>query len=67
MKKLARIAVKMGDEYIAIKADIDRSDDKTAWLRWLKKHVRYSKITAERYMRVSRLVKKSITSDAFLM
>ncbi len=65
LKNLTRIAVKIGNELITTKEDLDNSGDKTAWQRWLKKHVRFSKITAERYMRVSRLVKKSITGDAF--
>lgn len=59
--RLADVVADIGDELVATKAALDRSADKTAWLRWLRDHARFAVQSAENYMRVSRLRKK-ITS-----
>jgi hypothetical protein len=58
-EKLGRIRAQIGAELIAVKAALDKTPDKTAWLRWLKDHVHYSADTAQRYMRVARFSEKN--------
>jgi hypothetical protein len=53
-QKLGQIVAEIGAELIAVKEALDKTPDKTAWLRWLKEHVHYSAKTAERYMQVAR-------------
>lgn len=55
---IGRIVAGIGDELIATKIALDRTPDKTAWLRWLSQHVKLGAQSAENYMRVSRLRKK---------
>ena len=57
-EKLGGIIAAIGAELIAVKEALDRLSDKTAWLRWLREHVRYSVATAENYMRVAQFAKK---------
>jgi hypothetical protein len=56
--RLADIVADIGDELVATKAALDRTADKTAWLRWLRDHVQFVVQSADNYMRVSRLRKK---------
>ncbi len=56
--RLADIVADIGDELAATKAALDRTADKTAWLRWLKDHVQFVVQSADNYMRVSGLRKK---------
>ena len=58
-ERLGRIVAEIGAELIAAKAALDKTTDKTAWLRWLKDRVHYSVATAENYMRVARFAKKN--------
>jgi hypothetical protein len=53
--RLADVVADIGDELAATKAALDRSADKTAWLRWLRDHVQFVAQSAENYMRVSGL------------
>ena len=64
-KEMGRIAAEIGAELIAAKEAIDKTPDKTAWLRWLKDHVHYSVATAENYMRVGRFAKKFVSAYEF--
>jgi len=64
-KKLGSIIAAIGAELVAVKEALDRLSDKTAWLRWLKEHVRYSIATAENYMRVARFAKKFVSAYEF--
>ena len=50
----------IGNELIAAKEALDKTTDKTAWLRWLKDRVHYSVATAENYMRVAQFAKKIV-------
>ena len=38
-QELGRIVAEIGAELIAVKEALDKTSDKTAWLRWLKNHV----------------------------
>ncbi len=62
---LAFILADLGAELIAAKAALDRTSDKTAWLRWLSGHVKFSIPSAENYMRLARLRKKFVTGYEF--
>ena len=64
-EKLGTIIAAIGAELIAVKEALDKSSDKTAWLRWLKGHVHYSADTAQRYMRVARFSEKTATLRFF--
>jgi len=57
-EKLGSVIAAIGAELLAVKEALDKTSDKTAWLRWLKGHVHYSAKTAERYMQVARFSKK---------
>jgi hypothetical protein len=56
--RLADVVADIGDELVATKAALDRTADKTAWLRWLRDHAQFAAQSAENYMRVSRLREK---------
>ena len=60
-QKLGQIAAEIGAELIVAKEALDKTPDKTAWLRWLKNHVHYSVKTARNYMSVARFAKKGKT------
>jgi hypothetical protein len=67
-QQLGRIVAEIGAELIAVKEALDKTPDKTAWLRWLKAQVRYSVATAENYMRVACFTKKIANAcDFFAM
>ncbi|MBI3551552.1 MAG: hypothetical protein HY077_03475 [Elusimicrobia bacterium] len=53
----AYVVAAIGDELIATKAALDRTSDKTAWMRWLTDHIDVQRSAAENYMRVARLRK----------
>ncbi len=55
--KLQNIVADIGDELIAIKAALDLTGEKTAWIRWLQS-VDCPRRTASRYMSMGRLRKK---------
>jgi hypothetical protein len=61
--RLADVVADIGDELVATKAALDRTSDKTAWLRWLRDHVQFVAKSAQNYMRVSRL--RKINESAF--
>jgi hypothetical protein len=61
--RLADIVADIGDELAATKAALDRTADKTAWLRWLRDHVQFVAKSAQNYMRVSLL--RKINESAF--
>jgi hypothetical protein len=58
-EQVGRIVVEIGTELIAVKEALDKTTEKTAWLRWLKEHVHYSVKTAQNYMSVARWAKKT--------
>jgi len=64
-KEMGRIVAEIGAELIAAKAALDKTPDKTAWLRWLKDHVHYSADTAQNYMRVARFSEKNRSASVF--
>jgi hypothetical protein len=64
-EEMGRIVAEIGAELIATKEALDKTPDKTAWQRWLKKHVHYSAVTARRYMEVARFREKTISADRF--
>ena len=65
-KKLGTVIAAIGAELVAVKEALDKLSDKTAWLRWLKTHVHYSAKTAQNYMAVARLGKKTKALTFFL-
>jgi len=60
-----RIVAEIGAELIAAKEALDKTTDKTAWLRWLKNHVHYSADTAQNYMSVARFAEKNGSASVF--
>ncbi|MBI3554573.1 MAG: hypothetical protein HY077_18930 [Elusimicrobia bacterium] len=52
---LAFVIADIGDELIATKKALDKTSDKTAWLRWLSDNVNFARHTASNYMSVARL------------
>lgn len=62
-QELGTIIANIGDRLIAVKKALDNTTDKTAWVRWLKKHIRYTRQTATNYMRVARM--RKILENAF--
>jgi len=64
-QKLGQVIAAIGAELIAVKEALDKTPDKTAWLRWLKDHVHYSAKTAQRYMSVARFAKKTTALSFF--
>jgi len=64
-EQLGRIVAEIGAELIAAKEALDKTMDKTAWLRWLKNHVHYSADTAQNYMRVARFAEKNGNVSVF--
>lgn len=57
---LASLLADLGDELIATKAALDKTSDKTAWMRWLSGNVKFTVFTADNYMRIARLRKKIV-------
>lgn len=53
MREMANIIADIGDELIAVKEELDRGRDKTAWLRWLGDHVHYTPRTAQNYIKMA--------------
>jgi len=64
-QKLGQVSAAIGAELIAVKEALDKTPDKTAWLRWLKSHVHYTDRTARNYMDVARLAKNRKTFSDF--
>ena len=64
-EQLGRIVAEIGAELIAAKEALDKTTDKTAWLRRLKEHVHYSADTAQNYMRVARFAEKNGNVSVF--
>ena len=64
-QKLGPVIAAIGAELIAVKEALDKTPDKTAWLRWLKNHVHYTDRTARNYMEVARLAKNRKTFSDF--
>jgi len=65
-QKLGSIIAEIGAELIAVKEALDKTSDKTAWLRCLKDHLRYTVKTAQNYMSVARFIKKNESAFVFL-
>ena len=64
-EKLGGLIAAIGAELVAVKEALDKTTDKTAWLRWLKAHVHYSTDTAQNYMRVARFAEKNRSASVF--
>ena len=62
---LGQVVAGIGAELIAVKEALDKTPDRTAWLRWLKDHVHYSADTAQNYMRVARFAEKNRNVSVF--
>lgn len=60
LREMANIIADIGDELIAVKEELDRGPDKTAWMKWLKEHVHYTYRTAVNYINVAKMRKENV-------